>query len=153
MYLLVRQVHLAHGFALASPPDQICKIPPRFSPVSKCYKSSAQIAQHGSARWSCAGQLPAQSPRGEVVTAQTARGQSIFFYPPRGRASDLYSSTCVLVNLVRLGGIIENQNSDFACRHAHAWSCPGMTTHRDFAEKSKQQFEYFYSCYSLPARA
>ena len=25
--------------------------------------------QHGSARWSCAGQLPAQSPRGEVVTA------------------------------------------------------------------------------------
>jgi hypothetical protein len=24
---------------------------------------------------------------------------------------------------------------------------PGMTTHRDFAEKSKQQFEYFYSCY------
>jgi hypothetical protein len=26
---------------------------------------------------------------------------------------------------------------------------PGMTTHRDFAEKSKQQFQYFYSCYSL----
>ena len=24
-----------------------------------------------------------------------------------------------------------------------------MTTHRDFAEKSKQQHEYFYSCYSL----
>ena len=24
-----------------------------------------------------------------------------------------------------------------------------MTTQRDFAEKSKQQFEYFYSCYSL----
>ena len=26
---------------------------------------------------------------------------------------------------------------------------PGMTTHRDFAEKSEQEFEYFYSCYSL----
>jgi len=26
---------------------------------------------------------------------------------------------------------------------------PGMTTHGDFAEKSKQQHEYFYSCYSL----
>jgi hypothetical protein len=24
-----------------------------------------------------------------------------------------------------------------------------MTTHRDFAEKSEQEFEYFYSCYSL----
>ena len=28
-------------------------------------------------------------------------------------------------------------------------SYPAMTTHRDFAEKSEQQFEYFYSCYSL----
>ena len=27
--------------------------------------------------------------------------------------------------------------------------CPGMTTHRDFAEKSEQEFECFYSYYSL----
>jgi hypothetical protein len=47
--------------------------------------------QHGSARWTRACQLAAQSPRGEIVTAQTARGQSIFFNPPRGRASDLYA--------------------------------------------------------------
>ena len=48
--------------------------------------------QHGSARWTRACQLAAQSPRGEIVTAQAARGQSIFFYPPRGRASDLYAA-------------------------------------------------------------
>ena len=39
--------------------------------------------QHGSARWTRACQLAAQSPRGEIVTAQTARGQLIFFNPPR----------------------------------------------------------------------
>jgi hypothetical protein len=33
---LVRQVHLARGFALASFAYQICKIPPTFSPVSQC---------------------------------------------------------------------------------------------------------------------
>jgi hypothetical protein len=35
--------------------------------------------QHGSARWTRACQLAAQSPRGEIVTAQAARGQSNFF--------------------------------------------------------------------------
>ena len=76
----LRHVHLARGFALASPADQICKIPPRFSPVSQ-YNVLQKVSpdrQHGSARWSCAGQLDAQSPRGEVVTAQAARGKMIF---------------------------------------------------------------------------
>jgi hypothetical protein len=46
--------------------------------------------QHGSARWTRACQLAAaQSPHGEIVTTQTARGQLMFFNPPRGRASDL----------------------------------------------------------------
>ena len=31
------------------------------------------------------------------------------------------------------------------CAHNY----PGMTTHRDFTGKSEQEFEYFYSCYSL----
>jgi hypothetical protein len=46
-----------------------------------------------SAWWTRACQLAAQSPRGEIVTAQTARGQLICFNPPRGRASDLYAYT------------------------------------------------------------
>jgi hypothetical protein len=34
--------------------------------------------QHGSARWSCACQRAAQSPRGGVLTAQAARGKFFF---------------------------------------------------------------------------
>ena len=60
-------------------------------------KKVSSDRQHGSARWSCAGQLLAQSPRGEVVTAQAARGKMGKIDPPRGRASDLYAPALRIV--------------------------------------------------------
>jgi hypothetical protein len=49
--------------------------------------------QHGSARWSRACQLAAQSSRGEVLSAHAARGKMGKIDPPRGRATDLYALT------------------------------------------------------------
>ena len=48
--------------------------------------------QHGSARWSRACQLAAQSSCGEVLTAHAARGKMGENDPPCGRASDLYAA-------------------------------------------------------------
>ena len=73
--------------------------------------------QHASARWSCAGQLPAQSPRGEVVTAQAARGQSIIFHPPRGCAS---ARACTA--LVRSGVQYNNKTMRYHFGAAHSCS-------------------------------
>ena len=42
-------------------------------------KNVGMDQQHGSARWSCACQRAAQSPRGGVLTVQAAHGTIIFF--------------------------------------------------------------------------
>jgi hypothetical protein len=55
-------------------------------------KKGQPKSERNPARWTRTCQLATQSPHGEVVTAQAARGQLIIFYPARGRASDLYAS-------------------------------------------------------------